>query len=144
MIANYLWKTGSAVMLISGVMHIHGTLYTTDLYPKDKAFIELMKSQTLEMSDKLNVWNPWLGFNACFGVGFLAIGLIHFYLAFKHFQFLQRSQFLKLSIVILSGAFAWFANTYFIPGVMLVFLFIFLCFLLAYVQMGISSLKEPA
>lgn len=130
MSAKLFWKIGSAILSIAGLLHVHGIFFGTDLYPKDKAFIDLMKSQMIEMSNESNIWKIWIGFHAAFGNAALAAGVINIYIAQKYFT-ICRNRFLIGFTLLYSGFYVWLGYEYLITPATLVFLAAFLCYLVA-------------
>lgn len=100
--ATILWKIGSAIIGLMGLMHLRGALFTNKLYPKNETAIKEMKNSSLIMTSKLNLWKSWIGFNATHGIGAAFVGLINFYLAYKYPEFLFSDKFILVSGILVA------------------------------------------
>jgi hypothetical protein len=110
------WIVASAILSISGVMHVQGIFFTNDLDPDNAALIELMKSSSIQMDKTGMMWNLWIGFHAMFGVGLIFIGTVVLYLSAKHFSILCKQHFLLLLTIFTVGFFVWVGYVYLITA----------------------------
>jgi hypothetical protein len=108
------WIVASAILFISGVMHVQGIFFTNDLDPDNAALIELMKSTSIQMDKTGTMWNLWIGFHAMFGVCLIFIGSTVAYLSAKHFSTLCKQHFLLLLTIFTVGFFVWVGYAYLI------------------------------
>lgn len=131
MIAQYLWIAGSVIIGLMGLSHLRATLGTTKLHPKDEQLVKDMQSSTLQISDELNMWKAWIGFNATHSAGTIFIGIINLYLACKQPEFLKSSCFLLLLTVITSAFYVWVAARYWMKAVKILLMIAFACFAVA-------------
>jgi hypothetical protein len=105
---------GSATLLFFGLLHLHGTFFTTDLHPADLDLIVKLKSSSIQMDESGKLWKLWIGFNAMFSVGLIFIGSINLYLSAKKFQFLTGLHFILLLTIIANAFFVWVGYQYMI------------------------------
>ncbi|MCF2501984.1 hypothetical protein L0663_01220 [Dyadobacter sp. CY107] len=104
----------SVILLFFGILHLHGTFFSTDLYPRDLDLIEKLKISTIQMDESGIIWKLWIGFNAMFSVGLIFIGSVNLYLSTKHFEFI-RAKSAILTLTICSNIFfVWTGNRYMI------------------------------
>jgi len=104
----------SAILLFFGLLHLHGTFFTTDLHPADLELITKLKSSHIQMDKSGNLWRLWLGFNAMFSVGLSFIGMINLYLSAKHFQFWASNAFIFLLAIGSTAILVWIGYAYII------------------------------
>jgi hypothetical protein len=107
---------GSAILLFFGLLHLHGTFFSTDLHPADPDLTMKLKSSSIEMDVSGNLWKLWIGFNAMFSVGLIFIGCINLYLSVKKFQLLTDLHFILLLTIISNTFFVWVGYKYMITG----------------------------
>jgi hypothetical protein len=105
---------GSAILLFFGILHLHGTFFSTDLHPEDLDLIKKLKSSSIEMDESGNLWKLWIGFNAMFSVGLIFIGCINLYLAAKKIQILAGQHFILLLTIVCNAFFLWIGYQYMI------------------------------
>lgn len=104
----------SATLLFFGLLHLHGTFFSTDLHPEDIDLIIKLKSSHIQMDESGNLWKLWIGFNAMFSVGLIFIGSINLYLSAKKFQFLTGLHFILLLTIVSNAFFVWVGYQYMI------------------------------
>lgn len=110
--AKVSWIIASAIILVSGVMHLYGIFFSEDLFPENKELITLMMSSNIQMDKTGNLWKLWIGFNAMFSAGLIFIGAVFLALSIKHFAFLRERHFLVLLNIVTLGFFVWIGHTY--------------------------------
>lgn len=132
MIAKYLWVLGSVILLLLGGLHVRGTLFTEDLYPRDRTLVDLMSVSLLEIDDKAVFWKAWLGFNASFSIGLLFMGFVNLYLVLKHVEVIKNEPLIfignALSLCCYIGIAQWFLT----DSVIIAFSLPLLCYLVSY------------
>lgn len=110
------WIIASAILIISGVMHVHGIFLSNDLDPDDALLLELMKSSSILMDKTGTMWNLWIGFHAMFGVCLIFIGSMVLYLSTKYFLTLCKQHFILLLTIFTVGFFVWVGYKYLITA----------------------------
>ncbi|MBC9929814.1 LIC_13387 family protein [Chitinophaga qingshengii] len=131
MIAQYLWIAGSVIISLMGTSHLRATLGTTKLHPGDEQLIKDMQSSSLRISDELNTWKSWIGFNATHSAGTMFIGIINFYLALQQPDLLKSSWFLLLLTVVTTAFYVWVAVRYWMKAVKILLMIVFACYAVA-------------
>ncbi|MGN7785810.1 LIC_13387 family protein [Niabella sp. 22666] len=106
----------SAVLLFFGLLHLHGTFYSTDLHPEDVNVLYALQSTHIKMDETGNFWNLWLGFNAMFSMGLIFIGAINLYFSARQFKTLLSNQFVLLLTIISNSFLVWIGNQYMIAA----------------------------
>ncbi|MCF0049095.1 hypothetical protein LXM25_03430 [Dyadobacter sp. LJ53] len=104
----------SAILLFFGILHLHGTFFSTDLYPSDLGLIEKLKTATIQMDESGIIWKLWIGFNAMFSVGLVFIGSVNLYLSTKHFEFIRGKNPILTLTICSNIFFVWIGNRYMI------------------------------
>lgn len=104
----------SAIFLFFGLLHLHGTFFTTDLHPEDLSLITKLKSSNIQMDKSGNLWKLWIGFNAMFSVGLIFIGAVNLYLSVKRFQLLTDLHFILLLTIVSNAFLVWVGYQYII------------------------------
>jgi len=112
MIAKYLWEFGSLIIFILGSIHLFYTFFTNKFKSKNDVVIFEMKKSNPILTKETTMWKAWTGFNASHASGALFIGIINFYLAFRHFQLLITDSFLMLFSIATIVFYAWLAKTF--------------------------------
>jgi hypothetical protein len=105
---------GSAILLFFGLLHLHGTFFSTDLHPADLDLIVKLKSSSIQMDESGNLWKLWIGFNAMFSVGLIFIGSINLFLSAKKFQILTGLHSILLLTIFANAFFVWVGYQYMI------------------------------
>ncbi|WP_257667662.1 LIC_13387 family protein [Parapedobacter tibetensis] len=113
-IARISIMLGSATLLFFGLLHLHGTFFSTDLAPADQELLVRLKSSHIQMDKTGNLWKLWIGFNAMFSVGLIFIGAINLYLAARKNQLFPSLQFISLLTVVSNAFFVWVGYQYMI------------------------------
>lgn len=104
----------SVTLMFFGLVHLHGTFFSTDLYPKDLELIIKLKSSHIQMDESGNLWKLWIGFNAMFSAGLIFIGSINLYLSAKKVQILAGVHFISLLTIFANAFFVWIGIEYMI------------------------------
>ena len=55
----------SAILLFFGLLHLHGTFFSTDLHPQGLDLISKLKSSHIQMDEPGNLWKLWIGLMPC-------------------------------------------------------------------------------
>lgn len=71
-----------------------------------------MKKSNFILTKETTLWKGWIGFNASHASGAVFIGIVNFYLAFRHFELLMTDSFLPLFTVATIGFYAWLAKKF--------------------------------
>ena len=104
----------SATLLFFGLLHLHGTFFSTDLHPEDIDLVIKLKSSNIQMDASGNLWKLWIGFNAMFSAGLIFMGSINLYLSAKKFQHLTDLPFILLLTIASNAFFVWVGYQYII------------------------------
>jgi hypothetical protein len=136
MIAIYFWEAGSFIILIMGTLHLRGTLFSNYLHPRNKQLIDDMRNAPLKLTDKLNMWNSWIGFNATHSVGAIFVGGVNFYLAWTYSALLQNDFGLQLFTIVVLAFYVWVARKYWFRTIVILLSLSWLLFLVSCVLMA--------
>ena len=109
MIEKYLWATGSFTLMIMGILHLYGTLFTPFMHPRNEKLIPEMKRATLKITDKLTLWKSWIGFNATHGAGVIFLGVSNLYVNWKYREILQHDLILPTLTIVIVSFYCWVA-----------------------------------
>lgn len=129
----------SAILIFFGVLHLHGTFFSTDLHPADLDVTLKLKSSHIQMDETGNLWRLWLGFNAMFSVGLIFIGGMNLYLSAKHFEFLTSHYFLLLLTIASNSFFVWVGYEYMISDFVISMAIPLLIFSMAFVLIHLKN-----
>jgi hypothetical protein len=138
MISRYLWEAGSAIAALMGAFHLRGTLFTNALHPRNPKLAADMKASALIVTDKLNLWKSWIGFNATHSNGAIFAGVVNFYLAWRYFQVLQADLFFPLLTILIMGFYVWVAAKYWFKMVLIPLIVALLLFIVSFVLMCVQ------
>jgi len=133
MIAKYLWEFGSLIIFILGSIHLFYTFFTNKFKSKNDVVIFEMKKSNPILTKETTMWKAWTGFNASHASGALFIGIINFYLAFRHFQLLITDSFLMLFSIATIVFYAWLAKTFWFRIPFLGILIALICYVASYI-----------
>jgi len=97
-----------------------------------------MKKSHFILTKETTFWKAWIGFNASHASGALFIGIINFYLAFRHFQLLATNDFLPLLGIATMVFYAWLAKTFWFRIPFLGILITLVCYMASYILMLIN------
>ena len=112
MVAKYLWEIGSiAIMLLAGT-HLYFTFFTNKFSSRNTRLIEDMQSSSPILTNKLTMWNAWIGFNASHSMGGIFIGIVNLYLAIRYFSILQSDHFFFIFNILTITFYVWLATKY--------------------------------
>lgn len=138
MIANYLWEAGSLLIATMGLLHLRATLSGYKLYPRNEKLVDEMKKSALILTAKSTMWKAWVGFNASHSSGAIFIGIMNYYLAFRHADLLRSDYFFALFTILTLGFYVWVAKKYWFDVVLTGISTAWVCFIVAFVLMVIS------
>jgi hypothetical protein len=133
MIAQYLWLTGSAVITILAGVHLYYTFYTNKFSSKNKELIVSMKNSSPVLTEKVSMWNAWIGFNGSHSAGGIFIGVLNIYLASRYFDILQKDHFLFLFNLLTIGFYVWLAKRYWFDTPFHGLVICFACYFISYI-----------
>lgn len=91
MAAQILWICGSAIYIILSTLHLFYTFFTNKFDVKDKNTMELMKQTHPLLTNKLTMWNAWIGFNGSHSSGGFFLGAANIIMAIFYFDFLSAA-----------------------------------------------------
>lgn len=91
MAAQILWISGSAIYIILSTLHLLYTFFTNKFDAKDKNTMELMKQTHPLLTNKLTMWNAWMGFNGSHSSGGIFLGTANIIMAIFYFDFLSSA-----------------------------------------------------
>jgi len=133
MIAKYLWELGSLIMLVLGSIHLYYTFFTNKFSSRSENAISEMKTSHPILTRETTMWKCWIGFNASHGSGAIFIGIINFYLAFKHFVVLQNDSLILLFSILTIVFYVWLAKKYWFKIPIMGILVTLICYAIAYI-----------
>jgi len=110
------WNIASSLILINGILHLHGIFFSEDLNPANPELIPLLNATGIQMDNSANFWKLWIGFNALFSVGLIFFGLIILYLSVKHFSSLSKMHFVVLLTIVSNAYIVWLGYQYLIAA----------------------------
>jgi hypothetical protein len=102
MAAQILWISGSAIYVILSTLHLFYTFFTNKFDAKDKNTMEMMKQTHPLLTNKLTMWNAWMGFNGSHSSGGIFLGTANLIMAIFYFDFLSAAWPLIILTVITS------------------------------------------
>lgn len=138
MIVKYLWETGSVIIATMGLLHLRATFFGNRLYPRNKKLVDEMNESPLILTNKSTMWKAWVGFNASHSSGAIFIGIMNYYLAFRHADLLQSDYFFALFTVSTIGFYVWVAKKYWFDIVLAGISIAWICFMVAFVLMVVN------
>ncbi|QNA82594.1 hypothetical protein G4G27_00125 [Sphingomonas sp. So64.6b] len=89
-----LIASSAVLSFIIGALHLRATLFSSKLDPRDPDLAASMKNTSVMFTDKLLIWDAWVGFNASQSLGLLLFGTIYGYLSIFRITLLYESQFM--------------------------------------------------
>lgn len=102
----------AAILAVVGALHVYGTLFDSDLSPRDPALQKRMREVSPVITDETTMWRAWIGFNVGFGMGAMLHGLVYAFLAVAHARLLFGSRFLLAAGFLMSGGFTALSRRY--------------------------------
>ena len=133
MIAKYLWEIGSLTIFALGSIHLFYTFFTNKFKSRDEILISEMKKSNPILTKETTMWKAWIGFNASHASGAVFIGVINFYLAFRHFQLLMTDGFLTLFSIVTIIFYGWLAKTFWFRMPLLGISITLICYIASYI-----------
>lgn len=116
LLAKNLFLLGCLPFLMLGTMHAIYSLLDIrqprKFVPYNSELIEAMKSSTLALTKKTDMWRAWMGFNISHSVGVLAFSSIYTYLAYFHSALLFNSTFLIVGAPVIAGVYLTLSKNY--------------------------------
>src|SRR3712207_3317830 len=112
MTATVLMVASAAIFLFIGALHLHGTLFTSDLSPRDPALQKSMAEVSPVETEKTTMWRCWVGFNVGFSMGAMLYGLIYGFLAIVHGSLLFGSPYLLVVGLLMAGGYCALSKAY--------------------------------
>lgn len=133
MISTYLWETGSIIILVMGILHMYGTLFSNGLYPRDNKLADDMRRSPPKLTDKLNMLDSWIGFNATHSAGAVFVGSVNFYLAWNYSDLLHNDIGLQLLTIFTIAFYVWVAKRFWFHVVLILLSLTLFCFLASFI-----------
>ncbi len=104
-LSSKFYKVGTCIFITLGLAHFLGTLIdiiTPFLFtPVDNHVKNEMIKATILITDRMSLWNAWIGFNLSHGFGVLIFGVVFLLLARNNFDYIISIKFIyPLSIFI--------------------------------------------
>lgn len=132
-IAQWLWVTGSSLLILLGILHLYYTFFTNQFSSRNVEMIDQMQTSSPLLTHKLSMWKAWIGFNGSHSSGLLFIGLLNLYLALRYFPVLQTDPFFFLVTILTIFFYGWLAKKYWFNVPFMGLCLILVCFTLSYV-----------
>ena len=137
--ARILWEIAAIFITLMGLSHLAGTLLTKGMHPRAPELIVDMEVAPLNLTNKLTMWKAWIGFNATHSCGIIFMGIINYYLAWKHFGLLEQDHMFAGLTVAGVLLYALFARIYWFKGVFILLLIAFLIFMAGAILMIVNN-----
>lgn len=102
MIAQLLWILASVVMLALASMHLYFTFFSNKFSIRSAEVEQGMKNTHPVLTNKISVWNAWIGFNGSHSSGIIFMAAIHIYLAACQYELLSHSVFIQALTLVTS------------------------------------------
>ena len=103
---------GSGIFLLLASGHLYYTFFTDRLYPRKEETIELMKNDSMNLTNKTTVWSLWIGFNGSHSLGGIFLGLVNILLVLRYPMIICDSVALLGLNVIISASYLFLAKMY--------------------------------
>ncbi|CAN5206453.1 hypothetical protein BH09BAC1_BH09BAC1_18820 [soil metagenome] len=133
MAAQYLWQIGSVIIAVMAGLHLQMTFFSNKFSSRNEKMVADMKTSHPNLTNKMTMWNAWIGFNATHSMGGIFIGVINFYLAARYFEVLQADHFFFIFNIITISFFVWLAKTYWFRTILIGVSLVWLCYVAAYI-----------
>jgi hypothetical protein len=104
----------SVILMFFGLLHLHGTFFSSDLYPADSEITKKLQTSAIQMDESGIIWWLWIGFNAMFSVGLIFIASVNLYLATRHFELIKIIRTILLFTIASNTFFVWTGYNYMI------------------------------
>lgn len=111
--AKFLFLVGALLFSALGVAH--GLLTLHDLHaprsfaPMDDRVRLAMEDAPLRLAPQTTIWRSWLGFNLSHSLGLMVFGGLLAGLAWRDFDLVANSPFLKTSSIVVAVLYCWMA-----------------------------------
>jgi hypothetical protein len=132
MAAKYLWVLGSVLITLLGLIHLYYTFFTRAFSSENEKMIQEMKTSSPLLTQKITMWNAWIGFNGSHSGGLLFIGITNLYLALSYFGVLQSDHFYFIFTILTIGFYLYLAEKYWFNIPLMVLSIALVCFVGAY------------
>lgn len=137
--AQYVWLAGSVIIALLGLLHLRGTFFGNLFDTRKSELKEEMKVSYPVITKDMSMWNAWISFNATHSVAAIFIGVVNFYLALRHFEFLQQDHFVFLFSIATMSFIVWLSIRYWFNTIRIGVALVLLCYVAAYVLVVINS-----
>ena len=131
MLAQYLWLTGSVILLVLGTIHLLYTFLTNKFSPGSGKLEEEMKLSSPLLTKETSMWKAWIGFNASHSIGAMFIGIINFYLALNYFSLFKTDLFFFLFNILVIGFYVYLARKYWFRIPLTGIFIVLICFIIS-------------
>lgn len=131
--AQYLWLTGSVIIALLGLLHLRGTFFSNMFATRNPKLGEEMKVSYPVISKDMTMWNAWISFNATHSVAAIFIGVINFYLALRHYDFMLQDHFFFLLTIAAMSFIVWLSIRYWFSTIRIGVTVVLLCYVASYV-----------
>jgi hypothetical protein len=135
--ARLLFMVGTLAFIVLGGTHALAALgdaFRPRLFtPRDDEVRRAMMATTLVLTERLNLWRSWIGFNITHGLGLVVFGLISLLVALEDFQLTETLEFMMPIAVAVSMTYALLAVRFFYYLAAGVAMLGSACFIISYV-----------
>lgn len=115
-----------------GLLHLRGTFFSNMFATRNPELQQEMKVSYPMISKDMSMWNAWISFNATHSVAAIFIGVINFYLALKHFNFILGDHFFFLLTIAAMSFIVWLSIKYWFSTIRIGVIVVLTCYLAAY------------
>lgn len=131
--AQYLWLAGSVIIALLGLLHLRGTFYGNMFATRNPKLGEEMKVSYPMISKDMTMWGAWISFNATHSVAAIFIGIINFYLALRHFNFMLQDHFFFLLTIAAMSFIVWLSIRYWFSTIRRGVALVLACYVASYI-----------
>jgi hypothetical protein len=130
--SKYAMVLGSIVIGLMGTMHLLYTFFTNKFNPKNLSLIREMRNTSPILSDGLNFWKAWVGFNASHSSGIIFMAIMNIFLVTRDFSWISSSNFFFLFNILTMAFYVFMVKRYWFRPPMIGAFVTLLCYCASY------------
>ena len=110
--AQLLLVVGASIFGVLGIIHLTYTFFSDKFSPTDSEACDSMKRSSIVLTNKMTVWDAWIGFNASHSLGAILVAAVYVPLALSHFYLIQSSVWFEILPILMGLSYLFLAKRY--------------------------------
>jgi len=131
MVEQILLIIGAAIFGVLGALHLYYTFFTNMFMTRDRKVAEAMKATSPLLTNRITMWDAWIGFNGSHSLGAIFIAAFYILLATTRMEVIRETKSFSLLAVLIGVSYLVMAIKYWFRIPLIGILIATICFVIS-------------